>query len=224
MSGGGMNLLLWGFGDVNWIGLLILIPVLLVSMMAHELAHGWIAYRMGDPTAKNRGRLTLNPIKHLDPVGTGMFIITYIFSGFMFGWAKPIPVSPYYFKNRQRGMAIVGAAGPIVNFVLAIVFAVILNWASPSTDSVLFTVLWVAFQVNVVLGVFNLIPIPPLDGSRVLGAFLPRSAYERWIAVDRYGMIIVVVLIVVFQNQFFRLITWAINAIGQVFLTHYILL
>ena len=96
-----------------------LVPVLLVSLMFHELAHGLVAYWMGDPTAKRAGRLSLNPIKHLDPLGTAMFFITYLLGWFVFGWAKPVPVSPYYFKNRQRGMALVGLAGPVTNFALA---------------------------------------------------------------------------------------------------------
>jgi Zn-dependent protease len=208
----------------RWVNLLFLVPVLLVSMMFHELAHGYVAYRLGDPTAKNRGRLSLNPIRHLDPIGTAMFIITYLFSGFVFGWAKPIPVSPYYFKNRQRGMAIVGAAGPITNFVLAIVFGLVLNWIQPEVGSRLFTVLFLLFQINVVLGLFNLIPVPPLDGSRVLGAFLPREAYEKWVAVDRYGMFVVLILIVVFGDQFFRLIEGAILGLAGLLLTNYTVL
>lgn len=207
-------------GD-RWVNLLYLLPILLISMMMHELAHGLVAYRLGDPTAKNRGRLSINPIRHLDPIGTAMFIITYLFSGFVFGWAKPIPVSPYYFKNRQRGMAIVGAAGPITNFIIALIFALVLNWIAPSPDSRLFIVLWLVFQINVVLGLFNLIPIPPLDGSRVLGGFLPRGAYEKWVAVDRYGMLLVLVMIVVFQSSFFRLLEGALLGLARLLLTNY---
>jgi Zn-dependent protease len=206
------------------INLLILIPVLLLSMMAHELAHGWVAYKMGDPTAKNRGRLSITPIKHLDPLGTAMFVITYLFSGFIFGWAKPIPVSPYYFKDRQRGMAIVGAVGPITNFIIAIIFIIILNWIQPETTSRVFEIFFLIFQVNIVLGLFNLIPIPPLDGSRVLGAFLPRSAYEKWVAVDRYGMLLVLVMIVLFQRQFFRMLEWVMIGLAKLFLTNYLFL
>jgi len=205
----------------RWLNLFILVPVLLLSMMAHELAHGWVAYRLGDPTAKMRGRLSLNPLRHLDPLGTAMFVITYLFSGFVFGWAKPIPVSPYYFRDRQKGMAIVGAAGPITNFIIGIVFILILNWVHPDADSWLFNILFLIFQINVVLGLFNLIPVPPLDGSRVLGAFLPRSAYEKWAALDRYGMLLVLVLIVVFQRAFFELLRWAITGLAQLFLTGY---
>ncbi|MCX8032813.1 MAG: site-2 protease family protein [Thermoleophilia bacterium] len=202
----------------RWLNLFILLPVLLLSMMAHELAHGWVAYRLGDPTAKIRGRLSLNPIRHLDPLGTAMFVITYLFSGFVFGWAKPIPVSPYYFRDRQKGMAIVGAAGPITNFIIAIVFVLVLRWLNLPDNTWAYAILFLIFQINVVLGLFNLIPIPPLDGSRVLGAFLPRAAYERWVALDRYGMILVVLFIVVFQRAFFHLLGWAITGLRDLFL------
>ena len=201
--------------------LIILVPVLLLSMMAHELAHGYIAYRMGDPTAKSRGRLSLNPLRHLDPLGTAMFVITYLFSGFLFGWAKPGPVAPYYFKNRQRGLAIVGIAGPITNFIIAIIFALVLNWVAPAADGRVFTVLFLLFEINVVLGLFNLIPIPPLDGSRVLGAFLPRRAYEKWVEFDRYGFMLVIAVIILFQGPVFRVIGAAINGLARVFLTKY---
>lgn len=204
----------------DWVGLLYLVPILLVSLTAHEFAHGWIAYRMGDPTAKAHGRLSLNPLRQLDPVGTLMFIVTYLFWGVVFGWAKPIPVSPYYFKNRQRGMAIVGAAGPATNFILAVVFGLILRFvgmelltdAGP-VDMVILRILFWFVQINIVLGVFNLIPIPPLDGSRVLGGFLPRGAYEKWVAIDRYGFIILIVFIIVFQRQFSALLGGAIDAV-----------
>ena len=207
--------------NVNLLELALLLPVLLVSMMAHEVAHGYVAFRLGDPTAKSHGRLTLNPLKHLDPLGTAMFVITYLFSGFMFGWAKPIPVSPYYFRNRQRGMAIVGVVGPIVNLIIAIIFLLVINWVTPDFGSRTWDILFLIFQINLVLVLFNLIPIPPLDGSRVLGGFLPRRMYEKWVAVDRYGMLLVIVLIIVFQNQFFRLIAAAINGLAQIFLTNY---
>jgi Zn-dependent protease len=211
-------------GD-RWVNLLYLLPILLISLMVHELAHGWIAYRLGDPTAKNRGRLSFNPVRHLDMVGTAMFIITYLFSGFVFGWAKPIPVSPYYFRNRQRGMAIVGAAGPACNFLMAVVFGLILRFTYPpltahfsQIDKVILDILFMFVQINIVLGVFNLIPIPPLDGSRVLGGFLPRSAYEKWVSVDRYGMLILLVLIVAFSRPFFDALSGAVTGIRDLIL------
>ena len=194
--------------NIDWLLLATLIPVLVFSMSLHELAHGLTAYRLGDPTAKMRGRLTLNPLKHLDPLGTAMFFITAIIpGGFIFGWAKPIPVSPYYFKSRQRGMMLVGLAGPLTNFVLAVVFAVALNLLEPVLNQPgavrewLFTLLLLALQVNVVLGIFNLIPVPPLDGSRIVGGFLPRRAYDVWVSIDRYGIFIIVILLVLISSS-----------------------
>ena len=194
--------------NIDWLLLATLIPVLVFSMSLHELAHGLVAYRLGDPTAKMKGRLTLNPIKHMDPLGTAMFFITAIIpGGFIFGWAKPVPVSPYYFKSRQRGMMVVGLAGPLTNFALAVVFAVILNLLEPALNQPgawrewLFTLLLLALQVNVVLGVFNLIPVPPLDGSRVVGGFLPRRAYDVWVSIDRYGIFIIIILLVLISSS-----------------------
>jgi Zn-dependent protease len=204
----------------RWVDLLYLVPILLISLTVHEVSHGWVAYRMGDPTAKSHGRLSLNPLKQLDPIGTAMFIITYLFWGVVFGWAKPIPISPYYFKNRQRGMAIVGAAGPASNFIMAVIFGLILRFAGPpleeagtSTAVVILNVLFMFVQINIVLGVFNLLPIPPLDGSRVVGAFLPRRAYEYWVAIDRYGFMIIIVLLIVLQGQVGRMLSGAFSGI-----------
>ena len=195
--------------NIDWLLLATLIPVLVFSMSLHELAHGLVAYKLGDPTAKMRGRLTLNPLKHLDPLGTAMFFITAIIpGGFIFGWAKPVPVSPFYFKSRQRGMMLVGIVGPLTNFALAIVFAVVLNVIEPILNQPnpgavrewIFMLLLLALQVNVVLGLFNLIPVPPLDGSRVVGGFLPKNAYEVWVSIDRYGIFIIIVLLVLISS------------------------
>jgi Zn-dependent protease len=196
-----------------------LVPVLLISLMAHELAHGFVAYKLGDPTAKRAGRLSFNPLKHLDPVGTAMFFITYLLGWFVFGWAKPVPVSPYYFKNRQRGMALVGLAGPVTNFVLAVVSILILNAVRVDVNGTVFDVLFTVFQVNMVLGIFNLIPVPPLDGSRVLGAFLPRNAYEKWVALDQYGMFLAFFVLFLFART--GVLAWAVRGLADVFLTNY---
>jgi Zn-dependent protease len=196
-----------------------LVPVLLISLMAHELAHGFVAYKLGDPTAKRAGRLSFNPLKHLDPVGTAMFFITYLLGWFVFGWAKPVPVSPYYFKNRQKGMALVGLAGPVTNFLLALVSIFILNAVRVDVNGIVFDVLFTVFQVNMVLGIFNLIPVPPLDGSRVLGAFLPRNAYEKWVALDQYGMFLAFFVLFLFART--GVLGWAVRGLADVFLTNY---
>jgi Zn-dependent protease len=199
--------------------LLSLVPVLLVSLMLHELAHGFLAYKLGDPTAKRMGRLSLNPIKHLDPVGTAMFFITYLLGFMVFGWAKPVPVSPYYFKNRQRGMAIVGMAGPVTNFIVAVAAVLTLNAVQVDANGIVFEVLFMVFQVNVVLGIFNLIPVPPLDGSRVVGAFLPRTAYEKWVALDQYGMFLAIIVLIIVVRL--GVLAWAVQGLADVFLTNY---
>jgi Zn-dependent protease len=204
--------------------LLVLVPVLVLSLMLHELAHGYTAYRLGDPTAKRMGRLSFNPIRHLDPIGTAMFFITYLFSNFAFGWAKPVPVSPYYFKNRQKGMALVGLAGPLTNFALAIVFVFILKALDLEPieglgESFLLQFVFMAFAVNIVLGIFNLIPVPPLDGSRIVGAFLPREAYEKWVRLDQFGMFLAIgALFIVFYTG---ILSDTIRALANVFLGNY---
>jgi Zn-dependent protease len=167
---------------------LIISPLLLVSLVLHELAHGWVAWKLGDPTAKLHGRLTLNPLKHLDTWGTVMLAVTFLGSGgqFFFGWAKPVPISPRHFKDPQRGMMLVGAAGPLTNYLLALVAAGLI-WLTYTWSMWLAQTLYILFALNVILGTINLIPIPPLDGSRVVGGFLPRDAYARWVTLDRYG-------------------------------------
>jgi Zn-dependent protease len=177
---------------------LIVAPLLIVSLVLHELAHGWVAYLLGDPTAKAHGRLSLNPIKHMDGYGTLMLAVSYVLSHgtAFFGWAKPVPVDPRHFKDGQRGMAWVGVAGPLTNFAVAFV-AVGLIWLT-YTWSIYVAKLFVELLLlNVILGTLNLIPVPPLDGSRVLGGFLPRKAYARWVALDRFGTYTFVLLFLV---------------------------
>ncbi len=176
---------------------LITLPALLVSMVFHEVAHGYVAFRLGDETALKRGRLSANPVRHLDPLGTLMLFLTYFLSGgsMLFGWAKPVPINPSYFKNPQRGMMWVGAAGPTANFMLASATALALKWLYPvPVDSTFLGVLFLVFQLNMILMAFNLIPVPPLDGSRILGGFLNREAYIRWIRLDQYGMLFIMLL------------------------------
>jgi Zn-dependent protease len=180
--------------------LVLVLPVLLASLTLHELAHGVTATVLGDPTPREQGRLTLNPLPHLDPLGTTLLVVTLIASPFAFGWAKPVQVQPRYFRRAREGMAIVAIAGPATNFVLALLCLAPIRFMSVSGE--LYDVLTAAFVVNVVLGVFNLIPIPPLDGSRVVGVFMSKSTYNWWLSLDQYGFIVLFALIFLGREQF----------------------
>jgi Zn-dependent protease len=193
--------------------LLLTLPVLLLSLTLHELAHGITADRLGDPTPREHGRLTLNPIAHLDPLGTIILVVTLLYSNFAFGWAKPVLVNPRYFRRPREGMAIVAIAGPATNFLLALVCLVLFRFLEIEPGTQLYEVLGTAFIVNVVLGVFNMIPIPPLDGSRVVAVLMDRSTYARWVQLDAYGFIILLGLIFLFQEQFQTFFTSTLNAI-----------
>ena len=177
---------------------LLSLPIILIALVVHEVSHGYIAMKLGDPTARNLGRLTLNPLKHLDPIGT----ICMVF--FHFGWAKPVPVNTRYFKNPKRDMALTALAGPVSNFILGffgilvyrILYAIFSNAAGPATSDMAINVMSTTLNffymfgfLNVSLGVFNLIPIPPLDGSRILLVFLPTKAYFAVMKYERYIMI-----------------------------------
>jgi len=182
--------------------LALLIPVLVISMVFHEMAHAYMANRLGDPTAKMLGRLTFNPIVHIDPLGTAMFAISWLASGFIFGWAKPIPVQPRFFNHPQRGMAIVAIAGPLVNIVIAYLTILLYIWVFKYPTGLLGEFLALAFSMNVLLAVFNMLPIPPLDGSRVLAAFMPRQMAESWGRLDRHGFMILFGLLIFFKPLF----------------------
>ena len=185
------------------IQLAVTAPVLLFSMTLHEVSHGYMAYRLGDRTAASQKRLSLNPLRHLDPFGTLLLVMTFIFSAgrMMFGWAKPVPVNPGNFKSHQRGMAWVGIAGPSANLLLAGVSALVLNIFYPDFgDGLLPISIFRIFQLNVILMVFNLIPVPPLDGSRIVGAFLTPRSYIKWIKLDQYGQFFIMALLLIMLN------------------------
>lgn len=187
----------------------IRVLVLLFSVVVHEVAHGWTAYRLGDPTAYERGRLTLNPIPHIDPVGSIIVPALLSMTGtIIMGWAKPVPVHVGRLNNPDNDHPKVAAAGPLSNLILAFVFAVLLGvsvgiggvpvgaghgaQAEPSLNKFLFTMFQTGVVINVVLALFNLMPLPPLDGSWILSRFLPPPARARYENLRRYGMLIVV--------------------------------
>ena len=174
---------------------------LLFSMVVHEVAHGWAAYKLGDSTAKDAGRLTLNPIAHLDPMmSVAVPLLSYFLAGVFFGGAKPVPVNPYRFHphiEMRRGMMIVAAAGPVSNLVLAMVSAflyVAVYRFFP--NEILLTFFEISLMFNIMLCFFNLVPIPPLDGSRILMGFLPREYDRIFITLERYGFLIIMGLVV----------------------------
>ncbi len=184
---------------------IFLVPLLL-GVVCHEVAHGYVAYLQGDSTARLAGRLTFNPVRHLDPMGSLVFILTSIVGGFIIGWAKPVPVNPYNFRNPRKGMVLVSMAGPGANFALAIVFSLILRALLPQlqgeesrfTATVIYPLALICragMDVNIILGLFNLIPIPPLDGSKILAGVLPVSLAAPYMQLERYGLIIVILLL-----------------------------
>ncbi len=193
---------------------LLLLPIVVASLSLHELAHAYVAWRLGDPTAREQGRLTLNPIAHLDPLGTLMFALTALLAGVPFGWAKPVPVDPRYFRRPKEGMALVAVAGPAMNFVLALAALAVLRHAG--LDGRAFNVVALAYLVNVILGLFNLIPIPPLDGSRIVGVLMDNATYARWIALDAVGMLIVFGVFFLFQDEFTLALESALDQVTRV--------
>ncbi len=171
---------------IKLLGIIVFIPL-------HELAHGYTAYLLGDDTAQKAGRLTLNPIKHISIVGA--FLLFY--AGF--GWAKPVPINPYKFKNVKRDMAITAAAGPLMNFFLAVLLAFLFNklrilLTANSLNNNILLFIYIGIQLNVGLGIFNLIPLPPLDGSKVLGGFLSDSAFTKFTLNEEKGMIFLLII------------------------------
>lgn len=195
------------------------ILVLVVSVVLHELSHGIVADRLGDPTARYAGRLTLNPLKHLDPIGSIVVPLSLVVSGspFVFGWAKPVPYNPYNLQDRRWGPALVGLAGPLSNIGLAVFFGLAIRWGDihgPFLEA-LGTVFVVIVLVNLVLATFNLIPIPPLDGSKLVYALLPVAYLRLYARLETYGFIIVLGILYFFGGYIlsrpvgflFRLIT-----------------
>lgn len=191
---------------------LAVIPAVL-AITLHEAAHGYAAWALGDDTAKRMGRLSLNPLVHVDRVGTillpGFLLVSQLIAvghvGFMFGWAKPVPVGAWNFKNPRRGMMLVAAAGPLMNFTLAWLAAVAFHLVPFVPDAALeisAEFLQDFILVNLVLGLFNLLPIPPLDGGRILVGLLPEPLALAWAKVERFGILVVMLLLFVVPQVF----------------------
>lgn len=174
--------------------ILITLFCVLLSLTVHEVGHGFAAYLMGDRTAKYSGRLSMNPLRHFDPIG-GLCLFL-----FGFGWAKPVPVNPYNFNNQKAGMVLTSLAGPLTNFIMAFIAQVIVTLLQSIGigNDVLYVIYMICYYliiINLGLGLFNLIPVPPLDGSKILSAVLPTDLYFKYMQYERFGFIVLILLI-----------------------------
>ena len=173
--------------------LILTLSIFFFAVIIHEYAHGWIAWKLGDWTARNAGRLTLNPLAHIDPIGTILLPLLLLAtrSPVVFGWAKPVPVNFHSLGNPKKDMIWVGLAGPAANILFAILLSFILKFFALTGNLLLTKVLTTAIIINLVLAIFNILPIPPLDGSRVVMGMLPRELGIRYAKLEPYGFIII---------------------------------
>ncbi|MBM3251772.1 MAG: site-2 protease family protein [Candidatus Omnitrophica bacterium] len=190
--------------------------ILFVSIIIHEISHGWVANKLGDPTARYSGRLTLNPLAHIDPFGTIILPLLLIVMGspFLFGYAKPVPINFYNLKNPKRDMIWVGLSGPISNILLAVVSSLIIR--AVSLPQFFYEIVAFGVWINLILAVFNLIPIPPLDGSRVVFGLLPYKYSIPYARLEQFGFIIIFLLIFsgLFRQIIFPIVTVLANFLG----------
>lgn len=192
------------------------IAILIMSIVIHEVSHGFMAEYFGDDTARNAGRLTLNPINHLDLFGSILLPAVLILShaGFLFGWAKPVPYNPNNLSDKKWGTIAVASAGVLANFLIAIVFGIIIHISTYFNLPASFYFITSAIViVNLALGIFNLVPIPPLDGSKILFSFLPERAFSFIIAYEQYSLILLLVFIVFFSDYLYPILAFLFHLI-----------
>ncbi|HEY4495754.1 MAG TPA: site-2 protease family protein [Candidatus Paceibacterota bacterium] len=189
------------------------IAILVMSVVIHEVSHGYAAEILGDPTARLQGRLTLNPLKHLDPVGSIIVPLLTSLSGFTFGWAKPVPYNPYNLRNQKWGELAVATAGPLSNIILALVFGLLIRFAGVALSSAFVNIASVIIIINLVLAIFNLIPVPPLDGSKILWAFLPYRFKTIRESMERFSFLFVIIVVLMVWEFLSPLIVWLFSLI-----------
>lgn len=202
---------------------LYLIPVILLSLSFHEFAHAFVSYKLGDPTAKSMGRLTLNPLKHLDPVGTIMLVISGL-SGSGIGWAKPVPIDPRYYKDARRGTMLTSLAGPVSNVLLAVIFAfpviyIETKYASSGVSNFNYFIYTLSSKfiiINLGLAVFNILPVPPLDGSKILSGILPPEQYFKLMQYENYIGIIFIIVVFAFPSVLQNIMTPIVKSLWQI--------
>ena len=173
--------------DIFW--LIVEFALFFLALSAHEFAHGWVAYRCGDYTIKYSGRLTLNPLAHIDPIGTFLLPLSLILAraGIVFGWAKPVPINFYLLRNPKKDLIWIGLAGPLANFIFAFLLSIIFRIFP-------IYILKQLIFINLILGIFNLIPIPPLDGSRIVSGLLPHKYFYLYVRLEPFGFLLIIFL------------------------------
>jgi Zn-dependent protease len=195
------------------------IVILIMSVIAHEVSHGYAAEMLGDPTARLAGRLSLNPIKHLDIVGSFVVpVVTFFLGGFIFGWAKPVPYNPYNLRGGRWGGALVAAAGPSMNLLIALIFGLVMRFgfAADVFSLIVAPVISLIVFINILLAVFNMVPIPPLDGSKVFFALLPYRFHYLQTFFEKYWIFIILSFILFFWQFIVPIVFWLFRLITGV--------
>jgi len=202
---------------------------LMLGIILHEVAHGWMAARRGDPTAAMMGRLTLNPLPHIDPMGLLFFVLTSLLGPVVLGWAKPVPINPRHFRNISRDVLAVSLAGPAANFLLAFLSAGLLRlylfilpyqeWNTSGVWEFFFLMLYTSISINCALAWFNLMPVPPLDGSKILWSLLPPAWGMRYMQLERYGMMLIILLLLLgaFSYIMYPVISFSVKLLLSLF-------